>query len=302
MDERNSFWSLVKKITTENSQNIINQSYINPIRCIKSDDIYQSYTSVVIKENNQNYIYKGIFNNKEVIVRTFKKSHTSYKILMDISNNEIKNLRRIDSNNILKIYAFYIEMCDGLPRLSLILEYCKRGYLKNVIRKERDLTFKTKLNMAIDCSVGLYNVYKYTNNKPYGCISSVSFLVEENYKVKIICHGLEKILANPPFKNINAIVYQSHKMLSNVFNERTIDDDMYSFGVVLWEIFSGKIPFKNLTTKEIYDLIINKNGQLKLPETPHLIKYTVEKCTSHTSKRPNIKEILYNFSLYKFYN
>ncbi|AAL69879.1 SPV140 tyrosine protein kinase-like protein [Swinepox virus] len=292
-----SFWNLVShKIC---SRLFLDRKYVNNAICIESTSINND-NMIIIKENEQLSIYRGEFNNKDVLIKTFKKFHIGHKVLIDITENEIKNMKKIDSNNILRIYAFYVEMVDDLPRLSLILEYCKRGYLKNVLMNEKQLLFKTRLDMAIDCCNGLYNLYKYTN-KPYGYISSNVFLVEENYKVKIIAHGLEKVMSSPSFKDINTSVYLSPKLINNIFSKHNLEDDVYSLGILLWEIFTGDVPYKNLSIKELFKNI-NIN-ELRLEISGHtFIKNIVNHCLVHDEvKRPNLKDILYNLSMYKIY-
>ncbi|AFU77078.1 m147R [Myxoma virus] len=265
-----------------------------------SPHLIDRYAFTLIKESDQCFIHKGAFNNTLVVVRTFKKFHKGCKAILELTENEIRGVKRVDRFNLLKVYGFFVDVVDALPRVSIILEYCTKGYLREVLYKEQDLPFKTRLDMALDCCTGLASVCKYTK-KPYEHLSSVNFLVDGDYTTKILCHGLEKTLSVPPFKNVNMLVYRPRRILLDIFSKYTEKDDMYGLGVVLWEIFTGHVPFNNATTADIYDAVVNKNDELKIDtKCPRYIKNVVDRCTSHQEDtRPTLNEVLHKISMYR---
>ncbi|CAG8640582.1 3338_t:CDS:2, partial [Funneliformis mosseae] len=79
-----------------------------------------------------------------------------------------------------------------------------------------------------------------------------------------------------------------------------ITSDIYSYGVLMWEISSGVPPFKYLNSRSDHEILCIKipNGyrETTIEGTPEEYKELYEKCwNSIPEKRPNIKKVLEEF-------
>jgi serine/threonine protein kinase len=70
--------------------------------------------------------------------------------------------------------------------------------------------------------------------------------------------------------------------------------DIFSFGMILWEILTGEIPYNNIDPKKIETLITKEQKIVKVPETGNLIlRKLCKSCIEYEPKnRPSINGIL----------
>ena len=70
--------------------------------------------------------------------------------------------------------------------------------------------------------------------------------------------------------------------------------DIFSYGMILWEILTGDIPYNNIDPKKIENLITNEKNIVKVPDYGNLIlRKLCKKCINYDpQKRPSINEIL----------
>ncbi|QDJ94987.1 tyrosine protein kinase-like protein [Hypsugopox virus] len=266
-----------------------------PIRKISKSDIT---TICTIHESEQSTVYKGQFGNKTVVVKSFTQFRRSYRCMLDLITENLK-IRKIHHNNLLTVYGYVIGVRDSLPKVSIVMEYCKYGYLRNVLDTQKDLTLETRVDLIMDAAYALLCYYNY---KPvYRFISTNCFMMTENYRLKLICHGLEKTTVVPYKKGVPQSIYLSPKIINNVFSSYTQEDDIYSFGVVMWEIITGLRPFSNKTAKEIYIMV--KNGfKLSIDKSyPFVLRKMISASLDHNPvNRPTISDIFNKLSYYKY--
>ncbi|AFB76959.1 tyrosine kinase-like protein [Cotia virus SPAn232] len=273
----------------------------NNIKVIKYSD--------VVKIENENYecknsyVYNAIYNNEEVLVIMFKDSHTGYKVLMDISE-KYNILQQKHEKNMLRIYAAFVDnhIKFKMPKISLIVEKCKP--IRKIILEKINLPFENKIDLIFNSLTSLILFYNYTK-KPYKYINSSNFLMNSEYDIKIVSHGLETILSNPAFNTMKSSSYYSPKLIMNPFNEQTISDDIYSFGILMYEILSYKIPFENMKSREIISCIKNNKIESELNissiNCPDILKNLIKRCINIDPViRPSFKEIYQNILIYKF--
>jgi serine/threonine protein kinase len=71
----------------------------------------------------------------------------------------------------------------------------------------------------------------------------------------------------------------------------TTATDVWSFGVVLWEMFSRQVPYLGLTEFKIYSIVSEHGARLVIPEScPTALAKLLENCwNSNAKQRPDIR-------------
>ncbi|CAG8450516.1 6879_t:CDS:2 [Dentiscutata erythropus] len=160
---------------------------------------------------------------------TMKGSLNSHVVIMKHISNESGNL-----NN---------EMLKQL--------YTENGSLHNYLSENQDLDRIQKIKISKDIAFGL----EFLHNLG---------MIHRNLNTKSIFININKgkvLISNPAFLELNIDVSSSISLqagmiaftdpmhLIDLNSKPTTASDIYSFGVVMWSISSGKLPFENITNQ-----------------------------------------------------
>ncbi|KAF0403896.1 kinase-like protein [Gigaspora margarita] len=211
------------------------------------------------------------------------------------SVKELKNIQKV-CNKHPNIIGFY-----GVTRdrgfYNMVLQLANNGDLREYLKINFPmLEWADKLRMAREISDGLE--FLHNNDIIHRDLHSKNILVHDE-KLLISDFGLSK---DETSKTSSASVhgmqaYIDPQCLENVSYKRSKKSDIYSFGVILWEISSGRLPFQSLP-KTPYAIIIHvsKGGREKPVEgTPDSYIQLYKKCwNDDPNKRPELEEIQEN--------
>uniref|UniRef100_A0A8C5T7E6 Mixed lineage kinase domain like pseudokinase n=1 Tax=Malurus cyaneus samueli TaxID=2593467 RepID=A0A8C5T7E6_9PASS len=230
-------------------------------------------------------LYEGEYLKYPVAIKTFKSK------VRDIFEKEIQTLRKFESPNILRMYGICIEENDGSPCFSIVMEYCKHGTLRDVLNKQRHLSWDIRIRMALGAARGLYRLHQTgEKSRLHGCICSSKFLVAGDYCVKLsgfeLCETESSIKrkAKKTWKQVSMLAYIAPEILKDINYPYKRPCEIYSFGIVLAEIATSKVPFEGETGK-----ICNHHYWDPLEEDcPEDLRKVIEQCRAFDpSQRPS---------------
>ncbi|NXG63149.1 MLKL protein, partial [Hemiprocne comata] len=242
-------------------------------------------------------LYEGEYLKYPVAIKTFKRPLTTDIVkVRDIFEREIQTLKKFESPNILRMYGICIEEKDGSPCFSIVMEYCKHGTLRDVLSKQQHLSWEVRIRMALGAARGLYRLHQTEEkSRLHGCICSSKFLVAGDYCVKL--SGFElgetessiKRKAKKNWKHISMLAYAAPENLKDISYPYKRPCEIYSFGIVLWEIATSKIPFEGCTPQEIMEKICNHHYQDPVGEDcPSELQKIINQCRAFDpSQRPS---------------
>uniref|UniRef100_A0A8D2JPC5 Mixed lineage kinase domain like pseudokinase n=1 Tax=Sciurus vulgaris TaxID=55149 RepID=A0A8D2JPC5_SCIVU len=254
---------------------------------------------ILLRENEFSTLYKGKYHESPVTIKVFNKPQArSIEMVRHTFNDEVRTMKKFDSPNTLRMFGICIDETVSPPQFSIITEYCELGTLRELLDKEKDLSFGVRIFLALGAAKGLYSLHHSKAPELHRNISSSSFLVTEGYQVKLAGFELSKTqtfisqeTTGNKAERVNSTAYDSPQRLENVYHIYDIKAEIYRFGIVLWEIATGKIPFEGYNSKMIRQQVTVDRQQEPLGEDcPSELQEIIDECRAYEpSRRPSVK-------------
>jgi serine/threonine protein kinase len=188
-----------------------------------------------------------------------------------------------------------IGICTG--PLCMILELCTGGNLYNWLEingpPKDNQTLLVREKMAIDISQGMEFLHGLKPPIIHRDLRSPNILVADNLVCKIADFGLSRGLvwtSSLEGKVVDNPVWLAPEILRN--ESYTEKVDVYAFGMIIWELISGRHPFEEYPfTTDIIDIVL-KGGRPKIPDnTVAYLSNIIRQCWSQKQEeRPSFEQ------------
>uniref|UniRef100_H3D4W8 Mitogen-activated protein kinase kinase kinase 12 n=1 Tax=Tetraodon nigroviridis TaxID=99883 RepID=H3D4W8_TETNG len=231
----------------------------------------------------QGAVFLGKFHGEEVAVKKVR----------DIKETEIKHLRKLKHPNIITFKG----VCTQAPCYCILMEYCAQGQLYEVLRAGRKIT----PSLLVDWSMGIAGGMNYLHLHKiiHRDLKSPNMLITHDDLVKISDFGTSKELSDKSTKMSFAgtVAWMAPEVIRNEPVSEKVD--IWSFGVVLWEMLTGEIPYKDVDSSAIIWGVGNNSLQLPVPEScPDGFKILLRQCWNCKPRnRPSFRQILLHLDI-----
>jgi len=263
------------------------QEYLLPYDALlfSSDD--------VLGEGGFGVVYKGTYQNAEVAIKQLKMSHLSDDDLTDFTQ-EAAVMAKLRHPNIIQLFGVSVDVPG---KYSMVMEYMPKGSLYDLLRSEQPLEWQVRYRIAIDVSAGLTHLHE--QNILHRDLKSPNVLLGDNNRAKLTDFGLAKM------KSANQITQTAAGekaqgtvawMAPELFKRRskfTNKADIYSLGVLFWEIAARKVPFADASTQEVLVEWVKDGETEDIPEdTPPAFGALIKSCwQKNPDERPDINQV-----------
>lgn len=139
--------------------------------------------------------------------------------------------------------------------------------------------------------------YLSSKNFVHGDLAARNCLLDESFQIKIGDFGMSRSLYRTDYVTFNNDYHPIRWMATECLNQRkpkfTIKSDVWSFGVVLWEIFTlGAYPYEEFNDFELLKHILN-GGRLHQPSNcPSILFELMKQCWSDKmTNRPSFRHL-----------
>ncbi|XP_064168098.1 mixed lineage kinase domain-like protein [Anguilla rostrata] len=265
------------------------------IREIKLEELEFEEPKKPIMKSPTHKLYKGQYNKFAVAIKRYTyTANTTPSEVRSIFKKEVETMKRFESPNILRMFGICVQDEDGpCPNYLIVMEFCEKGSLREVLSGKDKLSWGRRARMSLDAAQGLYRLHQSEEKfKVHGCISSGKFLVDDGYRVKLGCFELAKTetsLRRDKKGNSTSVHYCSPQQLQTVHHSYNKACEIYSIGIVLWEIATRQIPFKDMSEKEVSQKVCAEKFKEPLPEDcPKCFVKLIDACRSYDAfQRPS---------------
>ncbi|CAL1391291.1 unnamed protein product [Linum trigynum] len=246
-------------------------------------------------------VYHGKWRGSDVAIKRLKKtcftgrSSEQQRLTLEFWH-EAEILSKLHHPNVV---AFYGVVQDGPGgTLATVTEYMVDGSLRHVLlRKDRYLDRRKRLLIAMDAAFGME--YLHSKNIVHFDLKCDNLLVNMKDPQRPICKvgdfGLSKIKRNTLVSGgvRGTLPWMAPELLNGGSNKVSEKVDVFSFGIVLWEILTGEEPYANMHYGAIIGGIVNNTLRPTIPSfcDPEW-RRLMELCWApNPAARPNFTEI-----------
>uniref|UniRef100_I3JWZ1 Protein kinase domain-containing protein n=1 Tax=Oreochromis niloticus TaxID=8128 RepID=I3JWZ1_ORENI len=271
------------------------------VRQIKPDELKYEHPKKPFRTTASSELYKGEYQGFPVAIKRYiNPMNTSARDVKSIFNKEVDTMKQFESTNILRMFGICIQDENGPhPQFFIIMEYCEKGSLRQVLDSDYTLTWIRKAHMCLDAARGLYRLHNTEEKwKVHGSINSSKFLVTKGYTVKLGGFRLSKtetsLKRQTEDRAMRSLCYYCPEKLHNASFSYCKEWEMYSFGIILWEIVTCKNPFEGFSDEEIYQKVYKEKYREQLPDDcPAELGQLINECRAYDGfQRPSAGVLL----------
>ncbi|KAJ8020060.1 Mitogen-activated protein kinase kinase kinase 13-B [Holothuria leucospilota] len=228
-----------------------------------------------------------------VFLGQYKGEPLAVKKLREEKETDIKHLRKLNHPNIVKIKG----VCRKAPCFCILMEYCPYGQLYEVLRDGREIPPYLMVEWSKQIARGMD--YLHSRKIIHRDLKSPNVLVSTNDLLKISDFGTSKEWNEKSTKMSFAgtVAWMAPEVIRNELCSEKVD--VWSFGVVLWELLTGEMPYKDVDSSAIIWGVGSNSLQLPIPSTcPEGFKILMIQCWSaKTKNRPNFRQIMMHLDI-----
>jgi serine/threonine protein kinase len=185
------------------------------------------------------------------------------------------------------------------------MEYINNGNLFDFIhkvqyKKEKNYQkYDLNLTTNIALEIALAIKYLHCRNITHCDLKTTNVLLDENYHVKITDFGVSKMVNILYEKRhmLNAKNKTTHYMPPEIMKDLKYEEasDVFSYGMILYEIITGEIPYSDLQPNQIIGIVAYCRKIVHVPDNTfnNYLKNLVVKCLKYNIEdRPNFTKII----------
>ncbi|MGA2654483.1 MAG: protein kinase [Gammaproteobacteria bacterium] len=185
-------------------------------------------------------VYQGTWANMQVAVKELQVKQLSEKHTEEFKN-EAKIMANLTTEHIVRLYAICTQP------YCLVMEYMEKGSLHAVLHGEETLDWTTRKTIALDVAYGLSFIH--SKDILHRDLKSLNVLINRQNRAKLTDFGLSTIKkeSSSSTQQTNAVgtlLWMAPELFQRKA-KHTTESDVYSYGVILYEIASGKVPFED---------------------------------------------------------
>lgn len=208
--------------------------------------------------------------------------------------------------------VMFMGLCLEPP--CIVTEFCARGSLYDVLKKARgtpafaqQLDWSRRISMALDAAKGVLQLHSHKPPILHRDLKSPNMLVDRHWRVKVTDFNLSRMVKSGSSNaSVTSMLANNPRWLAPEVVSRhdySKAADVYSFGIILWEMMTWRLPWDELNPFQIMLVLTQQRDRPEIPALntlpgqplPGIEDYVglMQDCwTEDPSKRPRFEDII----------
>lgn len=254
-------------------------------------DRYEILSKVGAGGMSDVYKAKDHILSRFVAIKVLKQEFSEDSSFVTKFRAEAQSAAGLEHPNIVNIYDVGSE--NGL--YYIVMEYVEGITLKTYIEKKGQLSFKESASIAIQVARGIEAAHN--KNIIHRDIKPQNIIISTDGKVKVTDFGIAKATSSNTISSdvMGSVHYASPEQARNGFVDGR--SDIYSLGIVMFEMVTGRVPFDGDTTVAVALQHLQEEiarPSIYAPDLPISFEKIILKCTQKTPdcRYQTIEELL----------
>ena len=231
-------------------------------------NVYLAYDTI-LDRNVAVKVLRGDLATDEKFVRRFQR--------------EALSASSLSNPNIVEVY----DVGEDNGEYYIVMEYVEGKHLKNLLKKRGKLTVPEVVDIVLQITNGLSVAHdSYIIHRD---IKPQNILILENGLIKITDFGIAVAMNATQLTQTNSVMGSVHYLPPEQASGKgaTLQSDIYSIGILMYELLTGTIPFKGDNAVEIALKHLKEpmpSIREQLPEVPQSVENIILKATAKNPK------------------
>lgn len=231
-------------------------------------NVYLAYDTILDRDVAVK-VLRGDLANDEKFVRRFQR--------------EALSASSLTHPNIVEVY----DVGEDHGQYYIVMEYVEGKHLKELIKKRGKLTLSEVIDIMLQITDGMSIAHdSYIIHRD---IKPQNIMILENGLVKIMDFGIAMAMNQTQLTQTNSIMGSVHYLPPEQANGKgsTLQSDIYSMGIVMYELLTGKLPYKGDNAVEIALKHLKEpfpSIREELPNIPQSVENIILKATAKNPK------------------